>query len=103
MTLLTATVVAIAAETGLTQPHWADAAADQRRTWLLGGAMFLALLLQAFGSRTFPLIACAAALAFEVACRGLGVAAQLVACTELLLVLAGYAGLVLGRAVRHAY
>ena len=33
---------------------------------LLGGSMFLALLLQAFGSRTFPLVACAVALAFEV-------------------------------------
>ncbi len=102
VTLLTATVVAIAAETGLTQPHWADMPQIMAYV-LLGGAMFLALLLQAFGSRTFPLIACAAALAFEVACRGLGVAAQIVACTELLLVLAGYAGLVLGRTVRHAY
>jgi hypothetical protein len=102
VTLLTATVMAVAAGTGLTQPHWADLP-QVTAYLLLGGSMFLALLLQAFGSRTFPLVACAVALAFEVASRGLGVAAQIVACTELLLVLAGYAGLVLGRAVRHAY
>ena len=102
VTLLTTAVMAIAAGTRLTHPHWADL--PQITAYLLlGGAMFMALLLQAFGSRTFPLIACAAALALELACRGLGVSAQIVACTELLLVLAGYAGLVLGRAVRHAY
>jgi hypothetical protein len=102
VTLLTVAVLAVAAGTHLTQPHWADL--PQITSYLLlGGAMFLALLLQAFGSRTFPLVACAVALAFEVASRGLGVSAQIVACTELLLVLAGYAGLVLGRAVRHAY
>jgi hypothetical protein len=102
VTLLTIVVLAVATETRLTQPHWADL--PQITAYLLlGGAMFLALLLQAFGSRTFPLIACAVALAFEVVSRGLGVSAQIVACTELLLVLAGYAGLVLGRAVRHAY
>jgi hypothetical protein len=102
VSLLTTVVMAIAAGTGLTQPHWADVA-QITAYLLLGGSMFLALLLQAFGSRTFPLIACAVALAVEVATRGLGVSAQIVACTELLLVLAGYAGLVLGRAVRHAY
>ena len=102
VTLLTTAVMAIAAGTRLTHPHWADL--PQITAYLLlGGAMFMALLLQAFGSRTFPLIACAAALALELACRRLGVSAQIVACTELLLVLAGYAGLVLGRAVRHAY
>jgi hypothetical protein len=42
------------------------------------------------------------ALAFEVVFRGLGMFAQIVACTELLIVLAGHAALVLGRAVRHA-
>ena len=68
----------------------------------LGGAMFVALLLQAFGSRIFPLITCAAALAVAVLCRRLGVPAQLAACTVLLVLLTGYAGLVLGKAVRHA-
>jgi hypothetical protein len=99
--VLTAAVITAAAETRLVHPHWT--ALPQIAAYLaLGGAMFLALLLQAFGSRIFPLVACAAALAFEVAYRGLGVPAQLVACTELLIVLAGYAALVLGSAIRHA-
>ena len=68
----------------------------------VGGAMFTALLLQAFGSRLVPLACCAVALAAEAACRGAGVAAQLVACTQLLIGLAGYAALVLGSATRHA-
>jgi hypothetical protein len=60
------------------------------------------LLLQAFGSRVFPLVSCGAALALEVAYRGLGVSGQLVACTELLFVLLGYGALALGSAMRHA-
>ncbi len=40
----------------------------------LGGAMFLALALQALGMRAVPLVACAAALAFEMAWRELGLA-----------------------------
>ncbi len=99
--LLTAAVIAVAAETQLIRPHWT--LLPQVAAYIaLGGAMFIALLLQAFGSRIFPLVACAVALAVEVACRGLGVPAQIVTCTELLLVLAGYAAFVLGRAVRHA-
>jgi hypothetical protein len=69
---------------------------------VLGGAMFVALLLQAFGSRMFPLITCAMALAFEVLWHRLGVLGQLAACTELLVLLTGYAALELGKAVRHA-
>jgi hypothetical protein len=98
---LIAAVVAIAAGTGLVHPQW-TVMPQVVAYLLLGGALFLALLLQAFGSRAFPLIACALALAFEVFYRGLGVFGQIVACTELLIVLAGYAALVLGRAVRHA-
>lgn len=99
--LLTAAVVAVATETRLIQPHWT--ALPQIAAYMaLGCAMFLALLLQAFGSRIFPLVVCAVALAFEVAYRDLGVLGQIVTCTELLIVLAGYAALVLGRAVRHA-
>jgi hypothetical protein len=100
-TLMTAAVVAVASATRLVHPHWA--LLPEIAAYLaLGGAMFLALLLQAFGSRTFPLIACVLALAFEIAWRHLGVLGQIAACTELLLVLAGYAALKLGRAVRHA-
>ena len=99
--LLTATTVAVATAAHLIHPHWAIA--PQIAAYLaLGGAMFVALLLQAFGSRIVPLITCAAALAFEVACRRLGVLGQLAACTELLVLLTGYAALVLGKAVRHA-
>jgi hypothetical protein len=100
--LLTVAVVAVATSTRLIHPHWA--VVPEIAAYLeLGGAMFLALLLQAFGSRAFPLIACAVALAFEVLRRDLGVLGQNVACTELLVVLAGYAVLMLGRAVRHAF
>jgi hypothetical protein len=60
-------------------------------------------MLQALGSRILPLAACSAALAFEIIFRHLGVFAQIVACAELILVLGGFAVVVLGRAVRHAY
>jgi ABC-type multidrug transport system fused ATPase/permease subunit len=100
--LLTAAVIAVASATRLIHPHWA--VVPEIAAYLaLGGAMFLALLLQAFGSRTFPLIACVVALAFEVLWRDLGVLGQIVACTELLVVLAGYAVLMLGKAVLHAF
>jgi len=99
--LLTAVVVAIAGLTGLVHLH--ATVLPQTVVYIaLGGAMFVALLLQAFGCRVFPLIACAVALALEVVWRSLGVWAQLVACAELLVVLVGYAALVLGRALRHA-
>jgi hypothetical protein len=70
---------------------------------MLGTAMFLALTLQALGSRIFPLVVGAMALGFEILCRNLGVAGQIVACAELLIVTGGYATIVLGRAVRHAW
>jgi hypothetical protein len=99
--VLIAAVVAIAVRTELVHPQWS--ALPQIVAYLmLGGGLFLALLLQAFGSRTFPLIACALALAFEIAYRGLGASGQILACAELLVVLAGYGALVLGRAVHHA-
>jgi hypothetical protein len=70
---------------------------------MLGSAMFLALALQALGMRAVPVAACAAALAFELTWRDLGLTAQLVACGGLLLVLGGYAIKVLAMAVRHAF
>jgi hypothetical protein len=69
----------------------------------LGCAMFLALTLAALGARAIPLLACAAALAFEIAWRDLGLTAQLAACVGLLFVLGGYATRVLAMAVRHAF
>ncbi len=98
---LTAAVAAVAAGTRLAHPD--PTVLPQVAAYLaVGGAMFTALLLQAFGSRVVPLACCALALAAEAACRGAGVAAQLMACTQLLIGLAGYAALVLGSATRHA-
>jgi len=65
--------------------------------------MFLALSVQALGLRSFPLVACAITLAFEIVLRRLGVITQIVACGELLIALAGYAVITLGKAVRHIY
>ena len=99
--VLTAAVAAVAATARLAHPD--VTVLPQVAAYLaVGGAMFTALLLQAFGSRVVPLACCAVALAAEAICRGGGVAAQLVACTQLLLGLTGYAAVVLGRAVRHA-
>jgi len=98
---LTAAVTAVAVGTRLAHPDLG--VLPQVAAYLaVGGAMFTALLLQAFGSRVVPLACCAVALAAEAACRGAGVAAQLVACTLLLTGLAGYAALVLSSATRHA-
>jgi hypothetical protein len=98
--LLVIAVVAVAIKARLVDPNWT--VLPQITAYVaLGGAMFTALLLQAFGSRIFPVAICAAALAFEIVGRRLGVSGQIVACTGLLVVLAGYAALVLGRAVRH--
>jgi hypothetical protein len=100
--LLTAALVTIASLANLVHLH--PAVLPQIAAYLaLGGGMFLALLLQAFGSRTIPVAACAAALAVEIATRDLGVWGQLTTCTGLMVVLAVYAGMELGSAVRHAY
>jgi len=97
------TAVAAAAATGAQLAHPGLAVLPQVAAYLaVGGAMFTALLLQAFGSRVVPLACCAVALAAEAVCRSGGVTAQLVTCTGLLIGLAGYAALVLGSAMRHA-
>jgi hypothetical protein len=98
---LTGAVAAVAAGTRLAHPDL-EVLPQVAAYLAVGGAMFTALLLQAFGSRVVPLACCAVALAAEAACRGAGVAAQLVACTLLLIGLAGYAALVLSSATRHA-
>jgi hypothetical protein len=100
--VLTLIAAAIASKTGLLHPNLTFL--PQLAAYgALGAAMFIALTLQALGSRIFPLVACAVALAFEISFHGLGVTAQIVACVELLVVVGGYALVVLGRAVRHAY
>jgi hypothetical protein len=100
--VLTLIAAAIASKTGLLHPNLTFL--PQLAAYgALGAAMFIALTLQALGSRIFPLVACAVALAFEISFHGLGVTAQIVACVELLVVVGGFALVVLGRAVRHAY
>jgi hypothetical protein len=98
---LTLAAAEIASRTGLV--HWSRAYLPQLAAYgALGAAMFIALTLQAFGARVFPLVACAVALALEIVCRGYGVAAQIVVCAGLLLLVGGFALISLGRAVRHA-
>jgi hypothetical protein len=100
--VLVALTVVVAGAAGIVQLHLSYL--PQLAAYgALGGAMFLALMLQAMGLRTFPLVASAVALAFEILARDLGVLAQIVACTELFVVLGIYAAVMLGRAVRHAY
>jgi NDP-hexose 4,6-dehydratase len=97
---LTGTAVLVATRTGLV--HSNQAILPELAVYLaLGGAMFIALLLQAFGDRGFPLAACAVALVIVLACRSFGVTSQLAAYCGLLVLLSGYAAVVLGRAVRH--
>ncbi len=98
---LTAVAAAAAAGTRLADPGL-EVLPQVAAYLAVGGAMFTALLLQAFGSRVVPVACCAVALAAETVCRGGGVTAQLVTCTGLLAGLAGYAALVLGSATRHA-
>jgi hypothetical protein len=91
----------IASAARLVHPHWV--VLPEAGAYLaLGGAMFLALLLQAFGNYVVPLTACGAALAFEVGWPGLGVLGQVTASTALLIVMAGYAVPHMGTAIRHA-
>ncbi len=97
---LTCVAVAIAARAGLILPG--PAILPELAVYLaLGGAMFIALLLQAFGDRGLPLAACTAALAVELVFRGAGAVSQLAACAGLLAVLGGYASVVLARPGRH--
>lgn len=98
--LLTAAVCAVAVASHLVRLHWADM--PQIIAYLaLGGGMFVALLLQAFGARFFPVAACAFALALEIACRG-AMPAQVMTCLGLVVVLTAYAALVLANAIGHA-
>jgi hypothetical protein len=100
--VLTAIAAAIAISVRIVVPS-VLLAAELGVYLILGVGMFLALTLQALGARVVPILACAGALAFEIAWRDLGVTAQLAACTGLVVVLGGYATSVLARAVRHAF
>jgi hypothetical protein len=99
---LMALTIVVAARTGLVVPRLAYL--PQLGVYLiLAAAMFLALTLLAFGSRIFPLVACACALAFQLVFRDFGMLAQIVATADLLLALGGFAAIVLSRTARHAY
>jgi hypothetical protein len=100
--VLTAAAAAIAAGTGLVRLDGL-VVAELAVYLVLGAGMFLALSLQAFGLRAWPIGACAAALAAELVFRDQGLTAQLAACAGLVLVLGGYASRVLAQAVRHAF
>jgi hypothetical protein len=99
--LMTIAVISVAYRSQLVHMDWA--LLFQIVAYMaIGCSMFLALLLQGFGFRIFPLAACATALAVEVVFRHYGVFGQVKICAELLLVLAAYAGWVLGGPARHA-
>jgi hypothetical protein len=99
---LTAAAAGIALGTGLVRPT--PLLLPELAVYLiLGLAMFLALALQALGLWAVPVVAGAAALAFEIGWRDLGLAAQLAAVTGLLVILAVYAARELSVAVRHAF
>jgi hypothetical protein len=99
---LTAVAAWIALSTGLVRPT--PLLLPELAVYLiLGSAMFLALALQALGLWAVPVVAGAAALAFEIGWRDLGLPAQLIAVTGLLAVLAAYAARALAVAVRHAF
>jgi hypothetical protein len=100
--LLTTAVVAVATGSGLLHLQWT--ALPQIAAYLaLGCALFISLLLNAFGSRVIPVVAGAVALALEIACHVLGFDGQIEVCAALLAVLGVYAAVVLGSAARHAY
>jgi hypothetical protein len=100
--VLTAAAALIATRTGLVTPS--PVLLPELIVYLvLGCALFLALALQALGLRAVPLVACAAALAFEIAWPELGLAVQLAAVIGLFAVLAAYAGRSLALAMRHAF
>lgn len=100
-TTLTAATVAVAVRTGLIPAQWQPS--PELASYLaLGGAMFVALLLQAMGDRMLPLLACAVALGAGIAVHDLGSAAVLAVNVGLLVALCARAADTLGRAARHA-
>jgi hypothetical protein len=94
-------VAAIAFGTGLLRPQPAMVS-EVAAYILLGGAMYLSLLLQTFGSRLAPLAGCAAALAFEFGLVRWGAVGQVVAGGALLLGLGWHTTVLVGGVVRHA-
>lgn len=100
--VLTAATALIATRTGLVTPS--PVLVPELIVYLImGAALFLALALQALGLRAVPLVACAGALAFELAWPQLGLAVQLAAVIGLFAVLAAYAGRSLALAMRHSF
>jgi hypothetical protein len=100
--VLTAITIDIAIVTGLIGARW-DIMPEVCAYLALGTALFLALLLQVLRTHAVPLAAAAVTLAAEVALRHHGMVVQVVAPVVLLCVIAGYATVVLGQAVRHGF
>ncbi|GII24050.1 hypothetical protein [Planosporangium mesophilum] len=102
--LLIAAMAGFAAITDRPTRHWMTLVSCAAFL-ALGGALFVALLLQAFGTSLVTPLAAAAALGIEVALAAVvdvdPVAAQLVACAALTAGLLGYAGRVLSRVTQH--
>jgi hypothetical protein len=103
--LFIAATIGLALLAGLIRPQW-TLALEGVSYLALGGALFLALLLQALGDGIRTPLICLGALGFEavvVIFSGVDPAvAQFVACAALIAVLHRHAGIVLGRAVLHA-
>jgi hypothetical protein len=102
--LLIAATTCVVAATGVTRPQW-TLLLECAAFLALGGAIFVALLLQAFGDGLVTPLVCAAALGLEVALTAVAhlnpMPAQLVVCAALTVVLLVHAGIVLSRTVRH--
>jgi len=99
---LMALTVVVAARTGLVHPRL-DYLPQLVAYLILAAAMFLSLMLLAFGCRIFPLVAGACALVFVITARDYGVLGQIVAYTDLLLAVGLFAAIVLSKTARHAY
>jgi hypothetical protein len=98
--VLMAAGAAIAGATGFAHPGWADLP-EMAAYLMLGSAMFLALLMQTMRIRAIPLLAASAALAAELILHREGMIVQVVTPAALLAVMACFALISLGAAVRH--
>lgn len=97
---LMAAGVAIAAATGFAHPGRADLP-ELAGYLMLGGAMFLALLLQTMRVRAVPLAIITAGLAAELIFRDTGMIVQVLTPAVLLIAIGSVAMMSLGAAVRH--
>jgi hypothetical protein len=90
----------VAGLTGLAQPGWGDVP-EMIGYLMLGGAMFLALLLQTVRLWAVPLLISLAGLVAELILHNLGLTVQVLTPGVLLVAIGWYAVVALGAAVRH--